>query len=65
MYLLPSLCGSPENDLDGRQSSGRAFHARVNIMAEIVITICQFAGPAAVLAIGLTLLGIAMGKIRV
>ncbi len=34
-------------------------------MAEIVISICQFAGPAAVLAIGLTLLGIAMGKIRV
>lgn len=33
-------------------------------MAEIVIAICQIAGPAAVIAIGLTLLGIAMGKIR-
>jgi len=65
MYLLPWQYGSPENDLDGRWSSGGTSHARVNTMAEIVITICQFAGPAAVIAIGLTLLGIAMGKIRV
>jgi len=33
-------------------------------MAEIVIAVCQFLGPAAVLAIGITLLGIALGKIR-
>lgn len=33
-------------------------------MVDIVITICQIAGPAAVLAIGLILLGIAVGKIR-
>lgn len=33
-------------------------------MAEIVIMICQIAGPAAVLCIGATLLGIATGKIR-
>lgn len=32
-------------------------------MAEIVILACQIAGPAAALAIGLTLLGIAIGKI--
>ena len=35
-----------------------------DLMADIVITICQIAGPAAVLAIGATLLGLAMGKIR-
>lgn len=33
-------------------------------MAEIVIIVCQILGPAAVLAIGATLLGIALGKIR-
>lgn len=33
-------------------------------MADIVITICQIAGPLAVIAIGATLLGIALGKIR-
>lgn len=33
-------------------------------MAEIVIAVCQILGPAAVLAIGVTLLGIALGKIR-
>ena len=33
-------------------------------MAEIVIAICQIAGPVAVVAIGATLLGIALGKIR-
>lgn len=33
-------------------------------MADIVITICQIAGPAAVIAIGVILLGIALGKIR-
>ena len=33
-------------------------------MVDIVITICEFMGPAAVILISLTLLGIAMGKIR-
>ena len=33
-------------------------------LADIVITICQIAGPASVIAIGLILLGIATGKIR-
>ncbi len=33
-------------------------------MAEFVILVCQITGPAAALAIGLTLLGIAMGKIE-
>ena len=34
-------------------------------MAELVITVCEILGPIAVLGIGLTLLGIAVGKIRV
>jgi hypothetical protein len=38
--------------------------SRRMIVAEVVITICQFAGPAAVIAIGITLLGIALGKIE-
>ena len=33
-------------------------------MVDIVIAICVFLGPAAVVLISLTLLGIAMGKIR-
>ena len=33
-------------------------------MTDFVILICQILGPLAVLAIGGTLLGIAMGKIR-
>lgn len=39
-------------------------YAGETAVADIVITICQIAGPAAVLAIGLILLGIAVGKIR-
>jgi hypothetical protein len=33
-------------------------------MVELVITICVFLGPAAAVAIGITLLLIAMGKVR-
>lgn len=33
-------------------------------MAEFVILVCQIAGPMAALAIGITLLGIATGKIE-
>lgn len=39
-------------------------HTGGAIVADIVIAICQIAGPAAVIAIGITLLGIAVGKIR-
>lgn len=34
-------------------------------MIDIVITVCEFLGPAAVIAIGITLLLITMEKIRV
>lgn len=34
-------------------------------MVELVITICKFGGITAVVLIGLTLFGIAMGKIKV
>ena len=34
-------------------------------MVDIVIVVCEFLGPAAAVVIGLTLLGIAMEKIRV
>jgi hypothetical protein len=34
-------------------------------MVDLVITICAIVGPGAVIVIGLTLLGIAMGKISV
>lgn len=34
-------------------------------MAELVITVCEIMGPLAVILIGLTLLGIAVGKIKV
>jgi len=34
-------------------------------MVDIVITVCEFLGPAAAIAIGITLLMIAMEKIRV
>jgi len=34
-------------------------------MIDLVITVCEFMGPAAVLAISITLLGIALEKIRV
>jgi hypothetical protein len=34
-------------------------------MVELVVAVCEIAGPAAVIGIGLTLLGIAMGKIKV
>lgn len=34
-------------------------------MVDLVITVCEFLGPAAVIAISLTLLGIALEKIRV
>ncbi len=34
-------------------------------MLELVITVCEILGPLAVIIIGLTLVGIAMGKIKV
>ena len=34
-------------------------------MIDLVITVCEWMGPAAVVAISLTLLGIALEKIRV
>ena len=34
-------------------------------MVDVVITVCTWLGPAAVIVISLTLLGIALGKIRV
>jgi len=34
-------------------------------MVDVVISVCEFLGPAAVILISLTLLGIALGKIRV
>ena len=34
-------------------------------MIDLVITICELAGPGAALLIGITLLGIAMEKVRV
>jgi hypothetical protein len=38
---------------------------RENLVVDVVITICMIGGIAAVLLIGGTLLGIALGKIRV
>ena len=34
-------------------------------MVELVIVVCEILGPLAVILIGLTLVGIAMGKIKV
>ena len=34
------------------------------IVVDIVIAVCEFLGPAAVVLIALTLLGITLGKIR-
>lgn len=41
------------------------FMKKVDVVADIVISISQVLGAVAVLAIGATLLGIALGKIRV
>jgi hypothetical protein len=38
---------------------------QVIYMLELVITVCEILGPLAVIIIGLTLVGIAMGKIKV
>lgn len=40
-------------------------NAQVTCMVNLVISICEILGPLAVVLIGLTLVGIAMGKIRV
>lgn len=38
---------------------------QVSQMVELVITVCEILGPLAVILIGLTLVGIAAGKIKV
>jgi len=43
---------------------GRQF-VQVNKMIDLVITVCEITGPLAAILIGLTLLGIAMEKVRV
>jgi len=38
---------------------------KVNTMVDMVIVVCQFVGAGAAVVIGLALLGIAVGKIKV
>ena len=38
---------------------------KVNTMVDMVIAVCQFVGAGAAVVIGLALLGIAVGKIKV